>query len=487
MRSVWESERDKVTAIHLSVGFDEEWHCAQISWIFIVVVMNNNTTMSGPLEVLVKTKWYKATAAIADNHLGVSLDEEQADGLWQSNFNSISSDNPPEGIRSVKIQKTNGSQQGLGISIKGGRENRMPILISKIFKGMAAEQTGQLHIGDAIVSVDKVDLRNATHDEAVKVLKGTKSDEVSLEVRYMKEVTPYFQKAMLLSEVGWDTRPFLSNEDRQQHDFQSPNSDMKWTPLQLACLTKDVNFVEDYCTFEIQSPNRKQSLLIRISSHLSDKWFTALQNSIEATIQDCLAKTNSALPTLRVLKMGWSVQMLEKSSSYSSETSFDSGMSDNTSTQPLFMAQTEEHLLLWETCPWTIKEWSNARDRLKLIQSRVMSNNGTTNLSSLGGAGAAAASANERRNSRITIRYGSENGVTCYTFQLGSKASHTSWLASLVQGTLGAAKNMGQMSINCQWKGQECCLSIHLDRGFVLSEKWKSGKVDSGKVEPTVP
>ena len=38
----------------------------------------------------------------------------------------------PEGKRSVKVTKEAG--QGLGISIKGGRENKMPILISKIFK-----------------------------------------------------------------------------------------------------------------------------------------------------------------------------------------------------------------------------------------------------------------------------------------------------------------------------------------------------------------
>lgn len=60
---------------------------------------------------------------------------------------------------------------GLGISIKGGRENKMPILISKIFKGMAADQTEQLYVGDAILSVNKQDLREATHDEAVKALK----------------------------------------------------------------------------------------------------------------------------------------------------------------------------------------------------------------------------------------------------------------------------------------------------------------------------
>ena len=73
-------------------------------------------------------------------------------GLWQQALNDRSggSGAPPEGIRSVTLVKQ-GSNQGLGISIKGGRENRMPILISKIFKGMAADLTGKLFIGDAIV------------------------------------------------------------------------------------------------------------------------------------------------------------------------------------------------------------------------------------------------------------------------------------------------------------------------------------------------
>ena len=110
--------------------------------------------MSGPLEVLIKTKWYRANAAISDNFLGISLDEDQPEGLWQQALNDRGSGPaagpPPEGIRSVTLVKQ-GSNQGLGISIKGGRENRMPILISKIFKGMAADLTGKLHIGDAIV------------------------------------------------------------------------------------------------------------------------------------------------------------------------------------------------------------------------------------------------------------------------------------------------------------------------------------------------
>lgn len=71
--------------------------------------------------------------------------------------------------RHVRIIKSDNN--GLGISIKGGRENRMPILISKIFRGMAADQAKGLYVGDAILTVNGEELRDATHDEAVRALK----------------------------------------------------------------------------------------------------------------------------------------------------------------------------------------------------------------------------------------------------------------------------------------------------------------------------
>lgn len=74
---------------------------------------------------------------------------------------------PP--VRRVRVVKQEAG--GLGISIKGGRENRMPILISKIFPGLAADQSRALRLGDAILSVNGTDLRQATHDQAVQALK----------------------------------------------------------------------------------------------------------------------------------------------------------------------------------------------------------------------------------------------------------------------------------------------------------------------------
>ena len=52
-----------------------------------------------------------------------------------------------ERIVSITRQKVG----GLGLSIKGGAEHKLPILISRIFKDQAADRTGELFVGDAII------------------------------------------------------------------------------------------------------------------------------------------------------------------------------------------------------------------------------------------------------------------------------------------------------------------------------------------------
>lgn len=74
----------------------------------------------------------------------------------------------------------------------------MPILISKIFKGLAADQTEALYVGDAILSVNGYDLREATHDEAVQALKKT-GKEVILEGKI------FFTPKNLKSTIVWVT------------------------------------------------------------------------------------------------------------------------------------------------------------------------------------------------------------------------------------------------------------------------------------------
>lgn len=51
------------------------------------------------------------------------------------------------------VQIRRSKDGGLGLSIKGGAEHKLPILISKISKDQSADATGQLFVGDAILKV----------------------------------------------------------------------------------------------------------------------------------------------------------------------------------------------------------------------------------------------------------------------------------------------------------------------------------------------
>lgn len=149
--------------------------------------MASSLPRSGLLEVYIRQQWCKVFVTLNEDCLTLALDEnpDTASSTLNSTIDSQKSENlngsgasekSPESVagqkRTVKVVKE--EQNGLGISIKGGKENKMPILISKIFKGMAADKTEKLFVGDAILSVNGEDLREATHDDAVKALKKAK-------------------------------------------------------------------------------------------------------------------------------------------------------------------------------------------------------------------------------------------------------------------------------------------------------------------------
>ncbi len=111
----------------------------------------------GRLEVWAKEEWHPATVSLNGDSgcLFITLENpstNQKDGGGADTLNTpaISAEQYRDSLanqkRVVRILKSDNT--GLGISIKGGRENRMPILISKIFKGLAADQTEQLYVGN---------------------------------------------------------------------------------------------------------------------------------------------------------------------------------------------------------------------------------------------------------------------------------------------------------------------------------------------------
>lgn len=63
----------------------------------------------------------------------------------------------PTETKERMVQITRQPVGGLGLSIKGGAEHKLPILISRIYKEQAADVTGKLFVGDAIVKVSGMD------------------------------------------------------------------------------------------------------------------------------------------------------------------------------------------------------------------------------------------------------------------------------------------------------------------------------------------
>lgn len=114
-----------------------------------------NYDRSSQLEVWAKEEWHAATVSLNGDAgcLYITLENpstNQRDTTDTLNTPIISAEQYRDSLanqkRIVRILKSDNT--GLGISIKGGRENRMPILISKIFKGLAADQTEQLYVGN---------------------------------------------------------------------------------------------------------------------------------------------------------------------------------------------------------------------------------------------------------------------------------------------------------------------------------------------------
>ncbi|XP_010620990.1 LOW QUALITY PROTEIN: gamma-2-syntrophin [Fukomys damarensis] len=84
---------------------------------------------------------------------------------------------------------------GLGLSIKGGAEHRVPVVISKIFKDQAADRSGMLFVGDAVLQVNGIHVEHATHGEVVHLLRNAGA-EVTITVAYLREA-PSFLKLPL--------------------------------------------------------------------------------------------------------------------------------------------------------------------------------------------------------------------------------------------------------------------------------------------------
>ncbi|XP_076878711.1 beta-2-syntrophin [Brachyhypopomus gauderio] len=346
-----------------------------------------------------------------------------------------------EAMRKVRVVKQESG--GLGISIKGGRENRMPILISKIFPGLAADQSRALRVGDAIMSVNGTDLREATHDEAVQALKKA-GKEVTLEVQYIREVSPLFRKPCVLAELPWDSSV-------EAPCRAPPGRDQKVIPLKMSFICRNLTMPDlENRLLELHSPDGQCAVVLRCKDGpTAHSWFTAIHTNIAALLPHTLAHLNAYLScpstnTHTQLKhIGWLAEQIP----------LEGGRYQY---KPVVMALTEKDILLFESVPWTREAWNTPLVTHPLLATRLVHS------------GSARASPSLGVDLVFATRTGTNRGVESHMFRVETHWDLSSWTRVLVQGGHAAAELIKEVSIACVLNREDVQLLLHYDRGFTV-------------------
>lgn len=354
---------------------------------------------------------------------------------------NLSSSPVPETITNVKrtVRVTKQDVGGLGISIKGGKENKMPILISKIFKGLAADQTEALYVGDAILSVNGFDLREATHDEAVQALKKT-GKEVILEVKYIKEMSAFFKTSGSPgSALPWDSPP--STPQRGSEPTPAEVREPRCIPLKMCQVSrKQCPPDTENRYFEVVSSNRKNSLFLRAKDPaMAQSWYNAIQAGAGSLLQRVKEEMRSMLPHMEVKHLGWIAEQMTQGPE-----------------KPVLAVLTDKDLLLFSTLPENKDSLSNPSKSYPLITTRLV-HSGPGKSSPL-------------LDSELSfgVRSGTKQGVETHVFRVDSAKDLSLWTHLLVEGCHSAAELVKEVTTACSWNGKECTLGVHIDEGFTL-------------------
>lgn len=123
-------------------------------------------------------------------------------------------------LRKVRLLKQ--STENLGMSVTGGQEHGVPLIISEIYPNQPVARSGQLFVGDAIFGVNGTNLKYLRHVDAVKVL-CEPMEEIYLDVMYIShddEDDKLDSKNVFVTDEGYMYRlyhhPSMSNNTQHQ-------------------------------------------------------------------------------------------------------------------------------------------------------------------------------------------------------------------------------------------------------------------------------
>ncbi|XP_075217924.1 syntrophin-like 2 isoform X2 [Lycorma delicatula] len=222
---------------------------------------------------------------------------------------------------------------GLGLSIKGGAEHKLPILISRIFKDQAADQTGELFVGDAII-------------------KG--KDEQQLDNDCANE-----------GDERWAGQNGSSQSGTNEKQMQTRWIDIITVPLMMAYVTRYI-FGTDKLrpnAFEVRGLNGANTGVVHCDdAAILSQWLKYITDNIMGLTHLQMKLYNRNFPAAeRIEYMGW----------------VNEGILNNNNNQPWqsyrprFLTLKGTDVLLFDSPPLNIGDWLQCNLTFKVYQSML--------------------------------------------------------------------------------------------------------------------
>ncbi|XP_015231813.1 PREDICTED: gamma-2-syntrophin [Cyprinodon variegatus] len=241
----------------------------------------------------------------------------------------------------------------------------------------AADQTGKLFVGDAVLQVNGINVEHCTHQEVVHLLR-TAGDEVTITVRYLREVpsflklplgspgldhsrvsSPLFDSGLHLNGNGSNTAPSLPSPSANEPKYEKRWLDAVCLPLLMARVSRykaGTDKLRSNC-FEVFALNGTVTNILQFCTAAeSIDWLQAISTNINDLTQENIKMLNSSCSSEdQIIHMGWTCETPDGSTTCRSSVF-------------RFLALRGPYFYIFKTPPIGAPDWGQAETTYNLYE-----------------------------------------------------------------------------------------------------------------------
>lgn len=325
---------------------------------------------------------------------------------------------------------------GLGLSIKGGAEHNLPVLVSRIFKDQAADKTGVLFVGDAISKVNDTVIETFSHDQAVQALKAA-GNTVTLTVKYFRPASLFLNRYKRSEK----------DEDNNPQDIEDLKLERQWTtsitiPLLFAYVTSYIFGTDKYRgnEFEVIGSSGLSSGVIQCDEETTaHTWVQYIMHNVNLLCIHSISVGNKLiLASEHVIHMSWGWEYLETADQWQQW-------------KPIFITLKGPNISLYDKPPKKENDWNDCMYQEKVYECMFR-----------------LVKSSERRDRRpyccLILSGDGKSKYICTESKQDLLKLERSWY----QSNYLAVKYLGSKTFSCTWRGSCYGLILDFNSGFAL-------------------